>query len=93
MILVSASASADPNSNENASESYHAEGKATCLQTYTPQSRYKCVDRKTKCDQGDSEFANLLDDTLCCTIVPSHDDAIVGPPDIEGATYCLQNVE
>jgi hypothetical protein len=56
-------------------------------------------DRKTqgketyKCDQGDSEFANLLDDTLCCTIGPSHDDAIVGPTDIEDATYCLQDVE
>jgi hypothetical protein len=46
IILVSASASADPNRNESASESYHAKGKATCLRTYTPQSRYKCVDRK-----------------------------------------------
>ena len=44
-------------------------------------------------DQRDSNFTNLLDDALCCAIVPRRDDPVVSPPDVEDAANCLQNVE
>lgn len=44
-------------------------------------------------DQRDSNLTDLLDDALCCAIVPCRDDPAVGPPDIEEATDCLHNVE
>ena len=46
-----------------------------------------------KCDQGDSEITNLFDNALCCAIVPSRDDPVVSPSDIEDTASCLQNFE
>ncbi len=44
-------------------------------------------------DQRDSNFTNLLDDALCCAIVPCRDDPVVSPPDIEDTTHGLQKFE
>ena len=44
-------------------------------------------------DQGDSEFTNLLENTLCCAVWPCRDNPVVGPPDIKATTNCLQKVE
>jgi hypothetical protein len=49
--------------------------------------------RDDKNDQGNPEFANLLDDTLCRTIWPSRDDPVVSPSDIEYTTPGLQNIK
>ena len=44
-------------------------------------------------DQGNSDFTNLLENTLCCAIWPCRDDPVVSPFDIEDTTNCLQKVE
>ena len=44
-------------------------------------------------DQRDSDFSDLLENTLCCAIGPCRDDPVVSPFDIEHATNCLQKVE
>jgi hypothetical protein len=44
-------------------------------------------------DQADSEFTNLCDKALCCTIGPRRDDPVVSPPDIEDTANCLQKFE
>ena len=44
-------------------------------------------------DQGDSEFTNLLDSTLCCAIMPGRDDPVLNPLDIEDTANCLQEVK
>ena len=43
-------------------------------------------------DQGDSEFTNLLNNTLCSAIVPGCDDPVLNPLDVEDTTNCLQEV-
>ena len=40
-------------------------------------------------DKGDPEVTDLLDKTLCRTIVPCRDDPVVSPPDIKDTTNCL----
>jgi hypothetical protein len=44
-------------------------------------------------DQGNPNFTNLLDDALCCAIVPYRDNPVVSPPDIEDTTHGLQKIE
>ena len=44
-------------------------------------------------DKSNTEFTNLLDDALCCAIVPCHNDAVMGPSDIEDAPHGLQDIE
>ena len=39
-----------------------------------------------------TEYASLLDNALCCTIRAHIDDPVVGPSNIEDATYGLQNI-
>lgn len=46
-----------------------------------------------QCDQGDSNFADLLDDALHCAIVPLRHDPVVGPPDIENTAHALQEIK
>ena len=46
IILVNANADANPERNENASDTDHETSKAECVKPYTPQSRHECVDRK-----------------------------------------------
>jgi hypothetical protein len=46
-----------------------------------------------KGDQGDSEFTNLFDKALYCAIGPCRDNPVVSPPDAEGTTNRLQDVE
>jgi hypothetical protein len=57
-----------------------------------PQTRFTRR-RDDKNDQGNPEFANLLDDALCRAIGPSRDNPIVGPSDIEYTTPGLQNIK
>ena len=44
-------------------------------------------------DQGNSDFTNLLENTLCCAIGPWRDDPVVSPPDIEDTTNCWQKAK
>ena len=58
------------------------------------QTERHCHKGKThEGNQGDTHFTNLLDDALCCAIVPCRDDPVVSPPDIEDTTQSLQKVE
>jgi len=41
---MNASSNDNPDSNKNTSEANEAKGKAVRLQSYSPQSRHKCVD-------------------------------------------------
>ena len=44
-------------------------------------------------DQADSNFTNLLDDALCCAIVPRRDDPVASPPYIEDTTHGLPKIK
>ena len=44
-------------------------------------------------DQGYPKLASLLEDALSCAIAPHRHDPAVSPPNIEGPTYGLQEVE
>jgi hypothetical protein len=44
-------------------------------------------------DQGDSKFANLLDNALDCAIGPCCDDPVVNPPGTEDTANRLQDVK
>ena len=54
----------------------------------------KALEEEThESDQGDSEFADLFDNALCCAKAPCRDDPVVSPPGTKGTADPLQKVE
>ena len=44
MIFIKVDSDANPENNENTSEANQSKSKPACLNTYSPQSGYECVD-------------------------------------------------
>ena len=74
-------------------ESVNGKKLAKCTPVGLKSQRH-CYEGEThEGDQRDSNFTNLLDDALGCAIVPSRDDPVVSPSDIEDTTHSLEKIE
>ena len=80
-----------PNLPHGGYECVNGKNLAKCTSV---QSERHCYKGKThEGDKADTSFTNLLDDALCCAIVPCLDDPVVSPPDVEDTTHGLQRLE
>jgi hypothetical protein len=81
------------NSPQGCYESVDGKKLAKCTSVKSQTGRHYSKGETHEGDQRDPNFTNLLDDALCCAIVPFVDDPVVSPPDIEDTTHGLQEIE